>query len=254
MKCKFIIFVCLLGLLAYNGHAQTKSLTSFDDSDSVSTETLNENDTILKWKKSRDFSYMLYLDSALRHQKQIKSDTVNMDEKSGKVTSVRKSGGITGINHLLNSLPVKIFFWTLAIIFILIISYAVLVKNGIFLFKKSTITNAADTDIHEELKEIGEYDLLISEAEKNNRWNEASRFLFLQTLKNLADRGLVTFSIEKTNRDYVSEMSSHAYHDEFEKLTHAFEYTWYGKHLISENLYRSLKESFLIFNQKIPIS
>ncbi len=40
---------------------------------------------ISKWKESREFAYMHYLDSLLRKQKDMRTDTVSVDEKSGRI-------------------------------------------------------------------------------------------------------------------------------------------------------------------------
>ncbi len=60
---------------------------------------------------------------------------------------------------------------------------------------------------------------LITEAENKDEFNLATRYLFLKTLKNLADRGFINFTAEKTNKEYLKEMRQHNYYDKFRELT-----------------------------------
>lgn len=270
MKCKSVIFVCLL-LIAFsrNGYAQTKdSLSAPDklkiqkfslhdtsdrqDGAAIFKKDFNENDSILKWKQSRGFVYVSYLDSLLRKHNDIKSDTVRFDENSGKIIRSSKAAGeISLFNRILNSLPFRIFFWILAVIFISFISYKVLFKNGIFGRKKNKILSEATEESLEELQNVSKYDALISDAEAKPDFNLAIRYLFLKTLKSLSDKGFVAFTIEKTNQEYLKEMQHNPRFNEFENLIHNYEYVWYGKHFIDENKYQHVKESFYLFNKKI---
>ncbi len=279
MKSKSAIFLpgcvvqtgigVLLIIFSYNGYAQTKDSSSetralkmhnfrMNDSSETSDNTgflkkdSDENDTILKWKQSRDFAYMHFLDSLLRKQKDIRSDTVRFDENSGKI--IRNGNSRTGVSpfgKILNSLPFRIFFWILAIIFISFIAYKVLYKNDIFQRKKNKMLSEDAEDSLEDLQNVSEYDALIANAEAKPDFNLAVRFLFLKTLKSLTDSGFVTFTIEKTNKEYLKEMAESGHAKEFEEVTRIYEYVWYGKHPIEEDHYLKLKELYYLFNKKI---
>lgn len=271
MKYKSQLFVALLVIRIFfpsNGYAQTKDSLSepgdlnaqqFSQDESIpsSSDTSltpqypKDSLDILKWKKNREFAYMHYLDSLLKNQKNMRTDTVSVDEKSGRIK--RKSEKIntpSAINNVLNSWPLKIFFWSLALLFIAFISYKVLFKNGIFK-KKRKLLIQAEEDSLQDLNELSEYDFLAHEAENKNEYNLATRYLFLKTLKNLSDKGAVSFASEKTNKDYLNEMRQHKYAEEFEKLTRDYEYVWYGKFSIDKKQYQKLKEDFSFFNKKV---
>ncbi|HET7117247.1 MAG TPA: hypothetical protein VFI29_12190 [Hanamia sp.] len=282
MKSKFKIFlpccfmqagVCLLVFLmcyANDAYAQSKdSLNTSDEgiqSQSYSTEdsfhnfndtdtlniSLDDSDKIMKWKQSRDFVYIHYLDSLLRKQKNIRSDTVSISENSGRI--IRKHRTVTEVsafNNILNSLPLKIFFWTLALIFIAFVGYKVLFKNGIFAIKKKKLITENDEELSLDLGDLSKYDSLISEAENNNNFNLAIRYLYLKTLRNLSEKGIINFVPDKTNNDYLREMKPNNYFREFRLLTRNYEYLWYGKFLINEKDYQRLKEEFIVFNKKV---
>jgi hypothetical protein len=265
MKHKFRLFICLLLLCSLNGNAQTPDslvlpkgvqIQQFSQPDSktdtsLQKKNLSDNSQLQKWKETRDFSYMRYLDSLLRKQKGMRTDTVSVDEKSGRIKRPRRhQRQPSSANLILNSWPLKIFFWLLAIIFVVFISYKVFFKNGIFVKRNPKISRAHEHTL-QQLSEISAYDDLITEAETNKEYNLATRYLFLKTLKSLSDSGFIHFTPEKTNKEYLKEMQRHNYYHEFHELTHDYEYVWYGKFLINKTGYQKLKEQFHFFNQKL---
>lgn len=267
-----ITAVVLLFLLFYghtNCHAQTDSLhdslelteaptaevaDSLKEMDEAALERISVNDDsdkIVKWKHTREFSYIYYLDSLLRNQKDIKSDTVRLDEKTGGVKRHRPRKDNSYMNHLLNSMPFKIFFWLLAVLFIGFISYNILVKNGIFSRRKNKSNPQEAENSEPELVEISKYDSLVADAENTGNFNLATRYLFLKTLKLLSERELIHFAADKTNHEYLLQMKSNNYYEEFKSLTRRYEYAWYGKFLIDQDAYEQLKEQFYLFNKSV---
>lgn len=270
MKYKFHLLICLLAslvLCSVNGNTQTPDslvlgkraqIQQFSQPDTKISDTSlqkknfsTDNSQVQKWKKSREFSYMHYLDSILRKQKDLRTDTVSVDERSGRIIRMhRHERTPSTVNAVLNSWPLKIFFWFLAIIFIFFISYKVFFKNGIFRLpkKKPGITNE---ETLQDLNDISTYDNLVAEAEKINQYNLAIRYLFLKTLKLLSDKGFIHFASEKTNKEYLKEMEQQNFVEEFVELARDYEYIWYGKFLVDKPGYQKLKEKFHSYNKKL---
>lgn len=262
---------CLLAFLicyAYNCNAQTQDTlnpsgdgietpsnqqkNSFQDLNDTANISLDDSDKIIKWRQSHEFAYIHYLDSLLRKQKSIRSDTVSINENSGRIIRKHKSNNeVSAFNEILNSLPLKIFFWILALIFIGFIGYRVLFKNGIFGVKKSKIMGESEDELFAGLDGFSKYDALVLDAEKQNNFNLAIRYLFLKTLKTLSEKGFISFMPDKTNQEYLHEMKSNEYCGEFQSLMRDYEYLWYGKFLIEEKDYHLLKEKFDLFNKKV---
>jgi len=265
-----ICFLIFLACFSINSYAQTKdSSNSLDDkieSPSYNPEdsshnlndtgainiSLSDSNKIAKWKQSHDFAYIHYLDSLLRKQKSIRSDTVTINENSEKVNRNHKyNNKDSAFNKIMNSLPLKIFFWMLALIFIVFVGYKVLFKNKIFVIKKKKLIPETGEESDIDSGDLSKYDTLISEAESNNNFNLATRYLYLKTLRRLSEKGSINFSPDKTNNDYLREMKPDNNFKEFRSLTRNYEYIWYGKFLIDEKEYRSLKEEFMLFNKKV---
>ncbi|MEO8860164.1 MAG: hypothetical protein ABI358_01980 [Ginsengibacter sp.] len=210
------------------------------------------NDSILKWKQMREFGYMAYIDSLLRKRKNLTIDTVNINGngKSKKAASATAKNN-SGINNLINSLPVKIFFWLVAIFFIGFVLYKLFFTGGLFVKGNTSAAPEPADEKAEPLNGYSAYNLLINEAEAKNDFNLAIRYLYLQSLKKLADNDLIIFSPEKTNNLYVQEMSSHDYQSEFAFLTRQYEFTWYGKFKVDNIWFEQLKNRFILFNKNI---
>ena len=142
------------------------------------------------------------------------------------------------------------FFWSLALFFIAFLSYKIFFKSGVFVRKKKPLAEPEENSLLE-LNELSEYDFAISEAENKNEFNVALRYLFLKTLKTLSDKGDINFAAEKTNSDYLIQMSHHTNFEDFKRLTHNYEYVWYGKFFIDKEQYQELKKDFNSFNKNL---
>lgn len=256
MSKKMLYLRCILLMLLflnYPSFSQKKDESGAKEKyrDSVhQTPSFNKKyDSLSGWKNSRDFAYMNYLDSLLRKQKELRSDTVNIHQGRGK--EVQQRGGDHSLAlQFLNSPPVKLFFWALALFFIVFILYRIFLKNSLFAFNKNKSADIAEDDFIS-LNELSQYDSLISEAEKKNDFNLATRYLFLKTIKVLSDKEIIHFLPDKTNREYVKEMERHSSTKEFSSLTRSYEYVWYGKFLIDKNQYKVLKQQFIQFLKKV---
>lgn len=259
-KDKYRLFVGLLAasflwmlLTCYNGYAQTNSKTHDQKSIEIdSSKPYDEMTTIARWKWKRQFAYMTYLDSLLKNQKGLHSDTVSYDEKTGRIVRRHGVGNSPGIPiSWMTSIPVKIFFWTLALLFIGYLVFKILIQNKLFSLKKSRAREQIPALQEEELFDKNRYDELILTAESEQHFNAAIRYLFLKTLKVLSEAGLVAFSPAKTNRDYLHQMERHTYLPEFREVIKIYENAWYGKFAMSSDEYFARKNRITSFNEKI---
>jgi len=235
--------------------ATDSAINDFEDvGDTAVTKTSfdNSEDSILKWKRNPGFGYMAYLDSLLKKKKNdLRADTISIDnntaDKKHKSASIPSSSS----NSFLNSFPVKIFFWLIAIFFIGFILYKLFFKGGLFTKGNRKHGDEPVAEEPEKLNEYTTYNELIHEAELKNDYNLAIRYLYLQSLKKLSDRELILFSPDKTNKFYVQELSGNASQSEFASLTLNYEYVWYGKFALNRYRYQQLKQEFISFNKKI---
>lgn len=139
---------------------------------------------------------------------------------------------------------IKIFgFLVLGFVLYLIISYLVS-KDGNFLFrKKSKTITIEEEEIIENIHEINFVEK-IAIAEKQKDFRSAIRYQFLNVLKNLSDKKLIDWNVEKTNHDYLKALKTEQSKTVFAELLYIFEYVWYGEFEVNEETYHQLKKKF----------
>tara|TARA_Y100000589_G_scaffold132495_1_gene126407 strand:+ start:73784 stop:74449 length:666 start_codon:yes stop_codon:yes gene_type:complete len=141
--------------------------------------------------------------------------------------------------------------WTyIEIILVLFLVYFVLTrifKFGLFnIFSKKnkkTANQVILNDWQEDIHAIN-FDDKINQALKDQNYREAIRLRFLKVLKLLTDNDYIHWSIEKTNRDYLNEMSNKQLKEPFEKTVLIFDYVWYGEFDIETH------DDYVIFEQQ----
>nr|WP_262904575.1 DUF4129 domain-containing protein [Hymenobacter lucidus] len=74
-----------------------------------------------------------------------------------------------------------------------------------------------------------DFNALLGEAEAAGNYRLAVRLGYLFVLKQLTDQGLVQWQPDKTNHDYLRELSAGTLRPAFRELTQQFEYVWYGE-------------------------
>ena len=196
-------------------------------------------DTVNSWKKQKAFAYAGYLDSLLRDKQ---------DKKKVKQSYSSEPGWL---DNFFAAAGTKIFFWILAAFFILFILYKLFLTKGVF--KRNLATDKQDAgNIAEELFTTeSDFDLLIRQAAGSGNYRLAVRYQYLKALHKLAAKNLVVMAADKTNYQYVKEISNPLYRNEFAALTLSYEYVWYGEFAIAENIYRKIESGFTGFNPKI---
>ncbi len=152
------------------------------------------------------------------------------------------------------------------------ISYAIVIVVIVFLIyklilytytpdnRKVKISDSQFQQIEEEPTIESNLTELLEAALKQNDFREAIRIYYLLSIKNLNDNHIVTYSIDKTNFEYVSEVGGHPAFLLFRELTITFERIWFGDSLANEtklNSYQSkysdLKEVISSYRNK-PVS
>ncbi len=102
--------------------------------------------------------------------------------------------------------------------------------------------NAHILSFEEEKENIHELDFptLIARALESKEYRYAVRLQYLQLLKNLTLKGIIIWKPEKTNREYLRELSNKPAYASFLKINRIFEYVWYGEIVIDKEGYTSV--------------
>jgi hypothetical protein len=95
------------------------------------------------------------------------------------------------------------------------------------------------------------FDEEIERAINQRNYRLAVRLLYLRSLKQLSDAGLIHWQIEKTNSAYLSELNNDEYRSSFTVLTRQFEYVWYGDFPIDGSSFQNLNTLFVDFKNML---
>ncbi|MBU2946926.1 DUF4129 domain-containing protein [Zobellia uliginosa] len=112
---------------------------------------------------------------------------------------------------------------------------------------KQTKTNKALVSLSEEEHIIKNENIqeLIEQALAKNDFRLAVRYSYLQILKLMSEKELIAWEPQKTNHDYLKEISKAELQNPFSTITRLYDFTWYGDFPISEIEYQKAKKTFL---------
>lgn len=111
-----------------------------------------------------------------------------------------------------------------------------------------------DIPYQESLENIHDinFDNEIEQAVNNRNYRIAVRLLYLRSLKQLSDAGLIHWQLEKTNASYLNELNDTQYHQLFGLLTTQFEYIWYGDFPIDGQSFQNINALFNDLKKRLP--
>ena len=200
-------------------------------------------DSVEAWKNQKAFGYVKNLDSLLKARQQKDNKKENEAESS--------SPGNSWLSNLFSSGVFQMFLWLFAIAFVLFILYHLFLAEGAFR-KKTKSAKSVTPDVEEEvITSESDFEIMIRQAVQSGNYRLAVRYQYLQTLHKLADKHLISLANDKTNYQYVREITNQNYQNDFAALTLNYEYVWYGEFAIEENIYRRMEAGFSQFNTKL---
>ena len=118
---------------------------------------------------------------------------------------------------------------------------------GLFRRRNKSINEEEHLPETEDIFQIN-YQREIDRAATAGNYRLAVRLMFLRLLKNLSQKNIIQYGHDRTNFDYLLQLSSTRYYPDFFKITRHYEYSWYGKFEISKETYAYIKDEFEKFD------
>jgi len=108
------------------------------------------------------------------------------------------------------------------------------------------------TWLEEDIHEI-DFNKEISQAVTTKSYRVAVRLFYLYTLKQLTDKKLIVWQLDKTNQEYVKEIAKNApqLKQEFVEATYYFEYVWYGEFPVNAEQFEQAQALYQRFSSKV---
>ncbi len=134
--------------------------------------------------------------------------------------------------------------WAAAFKWLFIALGAALIGWMLFQFKKGPLSrkiepfepiDAASIDGLEGRHSVSDFEKMAREAAEKGQFALAVRFLFLAVLKKASQRGHLVWTREKTNRDYLRELSGKPFQADFRRAAQVFDRVWYGEEPIERD-------------------
>ena len=122
---------------------------------------------------------------------------------------------------------------------------------GLFRKKNTFIhSNEGQEEITEDIFAIN-YQKEIDKAAAQQNYRLAVRLMYLRLLKNMAEKNIIQYKQDKTNFDYLMQMHNTKHYTNFFRITHNYEYSWYGKFEVSEPAYKIISKEFDQFDNEL---
>ncbi len=94
-------------------------------------------------------------------------------------------------------------------------------------------------------------DDLIQQAVADKNYRLAIRYSYLLILKLLSEKDIIAWELQKTNSDYLEEITKENLKTPFKASTRLYEYVWYGDFLIDEPKYQKAALAFNALRKNI---
>lgn len=215
-----------------------------NDNSNKSTET-NTNDTSELRQITKDHWENILRDSSFvyTHEKEKKKD-----KKNKPFTPPR----FDFLKTVFNATVFKVLLFGMVGFILLFILYYIFTNSEFNYFrsrrrKKTEVENIG----WENVTQFSAWEKAVQEAEAIPDYRMAIQILYLQTLRSLNDKNIISYEIEKTNWEYVAELRETKYEKSFMQLTTYFDYIWYGHFTVNEEMYKKLKQFYHQFLQDL---
>jgi hypothetical protein len=141
-------------------------------------------------------------------------------------------------NHIFDVVIILVF------IFVFIALLVILLGGDIqSLFSGNRSSSPSVSLFSGESIETTDFDTLIAQEIEKGNFNLALRFVYLKLLQSLTHLHYINWQKDKTNREYMLELSQKSFIGEFKNITNIYEYVWYGKFQISTGDFLAVKDN-----------
>lgn len=105
-------------------------------------------------------------------------------------------------------------------------------------------------------EDIHEFDLpkLLQHAIQQQDYTVATRLYYLLAIKTLSEQDLIQWTKDKTNRNYINELTTIPLKNKFRALTTIFERVWYGEVVVDSTIFENIQGEFKVFIDDLTVT
>ena len=198
-------------------------------------------------KNDKDF---WYADSVFKNQQRQQQGAVEMRAYNDSVRNrkIEYRRGSDAEEKKGNSF-LQVLLWFIIIAGFIAFLFIFLSNSNVSLFRRKDrlINDDAAVEETEDIFSIN-YQKEIDKAAAAGNYRFAVRLMFLRTLKNMAERNIIRYQPDRTNLDYLMQLGSTTYYNDFFRITRHYEYSWYGHFEVNNESYQLIKKEFEKFD------
>jgi len=239
---KFSLFLLLFTLLSYSVVAQ-QDATSKEAIEPFDVKHISEED-LKKYKEDSAFDYR---ENKVENSwwNNFKSWLYNIFLKIFNAMF----GAAEGLRFLAVFLRVLPYV-LLGLLLFLLIRFFLKVNSKSMFYNKSN-PNLVGISEEEEIMRHKDIQQLIKDAISNGNYRLAIRYYYLLILKSMSDKEYIDWELQKTNYDYLTELTKSDLIQPFSDITRFYNYIWYGNFAIDAASYQKLESKFSNFHKAI---
>lgn len=113
---------------------------------------------------------------------------------------------------------------------------------------EAEVIYTGELEEEEDIRDM-EFESLLDKAINEKRYRYAVRLLYLQSLRQLHEGGVIRWTIDKTNHEYLREVRDRDLRPLFKEVTFLFEYIWYGEFPVDKDHFYTARGSFVRLEQ-----
>ena len=241
MRHIFVVILCFGSI--FLAIVQKEKQPDYYDDSTLEQQVITEND-LKNYKNDEDFNYTeavkeeSILDKFLRWLRNILRQF--WEAIFGVGTA---SGFLYFIFRIVPYIMLGVLIYLLIRFFLKVNSNNLIGKNQ----EKGQIVFSEE----EQIIKNEDINTLINEAIKQKNYRLAIRYYYLLSLKILSENNKIEWQLQKTNEDYIKEISKDSLSADFKNVTKIYDYVWYGEFGIDQLKFEKLKSTFETVNKSI---
>jgi len=243
LKRLFIILTCGLSVCGIIAQ-QDSTLVQYDNSD-LHLQQISDDD-LQSYTEDPKFDYEI-VKADLTWWDNFKAWVGNLLSRFFEwLFGVEKAGDY--LSFFFQILP----YILLGILLFLLIKFFLNVNSRSLLYSKD---NESLVSLSEEEYIIKNEDIneLIQNALRDKNYRLAIRYYYLLILKQMSEKELINWEIQKTNDDYINELEMESLKAPFNHITRLYDYIWYGDFPIDEANYLKAENKFSALTKTLDI-
>lgn len=130
---------------------------------------------------------------------------------------------------------------------------AFLLSSNTWLSQKAKKLNTPEnvaTEIPDDIFAI-DFEAYLDKARLAGNYRFAIRLLFLRMLKVMAEKGIIEYSKDKTNMDYLMQIANPANRNALSKTALYYDYVWFGHFEVAKEQYQQIEQEITALTQTL---